>query len=114
MIVEVEEQMLKRIGYRVVSMTSPLAALDAFQAGPDEFDLVISDQTMPGMTGEMLAREIMRIRPDMPVILCTGYSELITEERARAEGIKRLLMKPLVIRDLAENVRSVLDETVKP
>ena len=111
MIAEVEEEMLKRIGYTVVSVTNPLAALEAFQADPDAFDLVMTDQTMPGMTGEALAREIMRIRPDIPVILCMGYSELITEEKVREQGIKRLIMKPLVIRDLATNVRSVLDET---
>ncbi len=113
MIAEVEKEMLTRLGYRAFSVTSPLAALEAFREGPEQFDLVLTDQTMPGMTGEMLAREIMAIRTDMPVILCTGYSHLITEEKAKASGIRRLIMKPLVIRDLAETVRSVLDREGK-
>ena len=113
MIAEVEKEMLTRLGYRAFSVTSPLAALEAFREGPEQFDLVLTDQTMPGMTGEMLAREIMAIRTDMPVVLCTGYSHLITEEKAKASGIRRLIMKPLVIRDLAETVRSVLDREGK-
>jgi len=88
---------------------SSIEALEVFQAQPNKFDLVITDQTMPNMTGEELSRELMRIRPDIPIILCTGYSELITEEKAKSMGFREFVMKPLVARKLAETVRKVLD-----
>ena len=76
---------------------------------PDRFDLVITDMTMSNMTGADLAREIMRIRPDVPVILCTGFSEAISEEKAKAMGIRAFVMKPVVRREIAEVIRRVLD-----
>lgn len=88
---------------------SSIEALEVFQAQPNKFDLVITDQTMPNMTGEELSKELMRIRPDIPIILCTGYSELITEDKAKSMGIREFVMKPLVARELAETVRKVLD-----
>ena len=88
---------------------SSIEALEVFQAQPNKFDLVITDQTMPNMTGEELSKELMRIRPDIPIILCTGYSELITEDKAKSMGIREFVMKPLVARELAETVRNVLD-----
>jgi CheY-like chemotaxis protein len=109
-LVKIGQQMLERLAYEVVPRTSSIEALEAFRAQPDKFDLVITDQTMPNMTGEMLAKELMGIRPDIPIILCTGYSELISKERAKAMGIREYVMKPLVIRELATTIRKVLDK----
>ena len=77
---------------------------------PDKFDLVITDMTMPQMTGDALAQELMKIRPDLPVILCTGFSENITKEKAETMGIKAFLMKPLLKEEMAHTIRRVLDE----
>ncbi|MBW2411323.1 MAG: response regulator, partial [Deltaproteobacteria bacterium] len=104
------KQMLDLLGYDTVSRTSILDALELFQHDPYRFDLVITDMTMPKMTGEKLAGEILSIRPDIPVILCTGYSENISEERAKKMGIAAFVMKPLVMRDLANKIREVLDK----
>jgi DNA-binding NtrC family response regulator len=84
--------------------------LARFTADPDAFDLVITDMTMPKMTGDRLARKILEIRPDMPIILCTGYSERLTEEQARQIGIKGFAYKPIPINDLAKLIRKVLEE----
>ena len=105
-----EKLMLERLGYEVTSRLSSLEALEAFKAHPRAFDLVLSDMTMPGMTGDRLARELMAIRPEIPVILCTGFSERISEEKAEALGIKGFLMKPVLKSALARMVRKVLDE----
>ncbi len=109
-IVGMGKKILEALGYIVVAKTSSTEALEAFRAHPDEFDLVITDQTLPHMTGEMLAKELMRIRPDIPIILCTGYSEVITEEKAKAMGIREFVMKPIVTRDMAKTIRNVLDK----
>jgi nitrogen-specific signal transduction histidine kinase len=82
-LVDIGQQVLERLGYKVVTRTSSVEALELFQAKPDTFDLVITDMTMPNMTGAKLAREMMSIRPDIPVILCTGYSQQITKKRAK-------------------------------
>lgn len=105
------QQMLGRLGYRVTAFTRSRDALAAFQADPTAFDLVITDMTMPELTGDALARHIMAICPDLPVILCTGYSERITEEAAAALGIRGFVMKPVVIRELALLLREILDST---
>jgi PAS domain S-box-containing protein len=102
------QAMLARLGYDVEVYTSSREALEAFRAAPQRFDLVITDQTMPSMTGEVLARELRRIRPDIPVILCTGFSHVMDAEKARAMGIDAFLMKPLVARDLSLAIRRVL------
>ena len=107
--VDLGEQMLRRLGYQVTSSMSSVNALDLFRSNPDQFDLVITDMTMPQMTGEKLAREIMQIRPDIPIILCSGYSELMTESQAKQIGIKAFVMKPIVIREMADTIRKVLD-----
>ena len=83
--------------------------LELFIEQPDKFDLVITDMTMPNMTGDELAGELMNIRADIPVILCTGYSERISKERAQDLGIKEFILKPIVMRELAKTVRGVLD-----
>jgi YesN/AraC family two-component response regulator len=83
----------------VTAHTSSLVALNAFQNEPDRFDVVITDQTMPGMTGVDLAQRMLQIRPDLPIILCTGYSNLVNEAQAKACGIKGFAMKPLTKKD---------------
>ena len=108
-LVEIGKQMLERLGYEVTTRTSSIEALELFRAKPDQFDLVITDMTMPNMTGDKLSRELMQIRSDIPVIICTGYSERITEDKAKGMGIKAFVMKPIVIRDLANTVRKALD-----
>ncbi|NNF98331.1 MAG: PAS domain S-box protein [Desulfobacteraceae bacterium] len=108
--VDIGKQLLERLGYQVTTRTSGLEALELIRSKPSQFDMVITDMTMPQITGDQLAKSIMDLRTDMPIILCTGYSEKITESQARAIGIREFTMKPLVIRDLAEIVRRVLDE----
>jgi PAS domain S-box-containing protein len=107
-LVEIGKQMLQRLGYTVATRTSSIEALELFKANPDRFDLVITDIVMPNMTGETLAEKMMDIRSDIPVILCTGYSEKITRKNASEMGIQSFLMKPLVMRDLATTVRQAL------
>jgi len=103
-------QMLERLGYRVASRTSSIEALELFKAQPGNFDLVITDMTMPNMTGDKLAAALMAIRRDIPVILCTGFSEQITEEKAKKLGIREYILKPMVMNKLANTVRGVLDK----
>ena len=102
------QELLGHLGYRVVVHTNSLEALEDFRAAPQLFDVVITDQTMPHVTGEALAIELRRIRPDVPIILCTGFSYSMTAERAQELGIAAFLMKPLVTRDLALTIRQVL------
>ena len=97
-------------GHKVKIVSDCLEALKVFRAGPDEFDLVITDMTMPHMPGDILAQKIMEIRPDIPVIICPGHSKRISKEKAKEMGIKGFLMKPLNMWDLASTVRRVLDE----
>jgi CheY-like chemotaxis protein len=104
------QQLLEELGYQVETRSSPIEALEAFRANPQKFDLVITDLTMPQMSGLNLARKIMEIRPGMPIIICTGFSEQTNEQAAGAIGIRAFLFKPLVMRDIAGAVRKVLDE----
>ncbi|MDJ0803709.1 MAG: response regulator [Desulfobacterales bacterium] len=99
------------MGYRVTAFDRSEEALAAFCHRPDAFDLVITDMTMPEMTGDRLAREILAIRPDVPVILCTGYSEQISEEKAAALGLKGFAMKPLIMADLNTLIQEALDRS---
>ena len=108
-IVDIGKGMLENLGYTVATRTSPIEALEAFKAQPGKFDLVITDMTMPKMTGDELAKELMRIRPDLPILLCTGFSELINERKSKAMGIRAFVMKPVVQREMAEAVREALD-----
>ena len=105
---EMGKQILEHLGYRVVTRTSSIEALELFRSNPHRFDLVITDMTMPNMTGDQLAKNLMAIRPDIPVILCTGFSEHMNEERAKEMGIREFAMKPLVMGDLAKTIREVL------
>ena len=85
-----------------------IEALEIFRAQPKRYDLVITDMTMPHMTGEVFVKELLAVRPDIPIILCTGFNEMISEERAKAIGIREFAMKPLRIRDLAKIIEKVL------
>lgn len=104
------QEMLGRLGYQATVMTRSVEALNRVQEAPDAFDLLITDLTMPNMTGLELAKGVRRLRPDLPVILCTGYSEAAMEEIARTIGINRCLRKPLALKELAKAMREVLDE----
>lgn len=108
-IVKLNKQVLERLGYTVTTRTSSMEALELFRLKSHQFDLVITDLTMPRMTGVKLAGEIMSIRSDIPIILCTGFSEFISEERAKQMGIRKFIMKPIARRILAEAIREVLD-----
>ncbi|MDR2549819.1 MAG: PAS domain S-box protein [Desulfobulbus sp.] len=110
MLVELGVLMLERLGYEVTGRTNSLEALLAFQNQPDAFDAVITDHTMPGLTGSDLALRILQIRPEVPIILCTGYSNLISEEKARLLGIRGFAMKPLAQKDIALLLRNLLDQ----
>ena len=107
---EMGKDLLERLGYRVTVRQNSIEALAIFQREPDTFDLIITDQTMAGMTGFDLARRMLQIRPDLPVILCTGYSSQISKEKAITYGIKGFAMKPLARKDIAALIRKVLDE----
>jgi PAS domain S-box-containing protein len=107
------QQMLARLGYDVVARGNSLEALETFRATPYRFDLVITDQTMPQMTGEMLARKLRDIRPDIPIILCTGFSHTVDAEKAAGQGINAFLIKPLLARDLGQAIRQVLAQHLK-
>ena len=109
-LVHIGKQMLERLGYEVEARTSSLEALELFKIKSEKFDLVITDMTMPKMTGDNLAREIIKIRANIPIILCTGYSRKISEGKAEASGVRALVMKPVVAEQLAKIVRKVLDE----
>ncbi|MBN1615492.1 MAG: PAS domain S-box protein [Deltaproteobacteria bacterium] len=109
-IARLETQMLERLGYQVTFRVSSIEALEAFKASPESYDLVITDMSMPNMTGDRLARELIAVRPDIPVIICTGFSDRMNPDQARAMGIKGFLMKPVVKTELAALVRKVLDD----
>jgi CheY-like chemotaxis protein len=100
--------MLTSLGYDVSVRLSSLDALEAFRTNPARFDLVITDMTMPNMTGDHLAREMLKIRPDIPIILTTGFSERISEEEAKKMGIRVFVMKPASLQALARAVQTAL------
>jgi len=109
-VVDTVKSILKKLGYGVKGYTDPQKAFDEFAAHPDDFDLVITDMSMPSWTGEELSKQLMKIRPDIPIVLCTGYSDQLDAARAYELGIKKFLMKPLEMGKLATNIREVLDE----
>ena len=108
--VDAIQSMLTNLGYKLTARTSSIEALEAFQNSPQAFDLVITDMTMPNMTGRELAKEIMSIRKDIPIILCTGFSDQVDEHKAKAMGISAFVMKPIVMREIANTIREVLDD----
>ena len=108
-VLETIAAMLEKFGYNVTAYTISRNALSAFRHNPDKYDLVITDQTMPNMTGEALCRELLKIRPDIPVILCTGFSETFTRNKAVKTGIREYLKKPVQMNEMAATIRRVLD-----
>ena len=112
-VVNLEKQILERLGYTVETRENPLEALKDFRAQPGSYDLVITDLTMPKMTGGELALQLLQIKPDIPIILCTGYSETMSEEKAKSLGIKEFIMKPIKKKNFADSIRKVLDREPK-
>jgi PAS domain S-box-containing protein len=108
-LVDLAKRMMEGLGYSLVAKTSSIEALELFRQDPDGFDLVVTDMTMPGLMGDQLAEKLLEIRKDIPIILYTGYSEHISDEKAKKIGIKKYIIKPLEIRELACSVRDVLD-----
>jgi len=112
-VVRLEKQMLERLGYNVDTQSNSIDALEMFKANPNNYDLVVTDMTMPNMTGDKLAKEILSVRPGMPIIICTGFSERINKEQAEGIGVSGFLMKPVVKSEMAQMVRKVLDDIIK-
>ena len=110
-IVRMVKTMLERLGYRVTFRTGSIEAVEVFKANADAFDLVVTDMTMPNMTGDQLAKKLIAINPDIPIIILTGFSERINRNKTEAMGIKGFLMKPVVTSDIALEIRRVLDES---
>jgi len=110
LVVDVGQDILRIQGYVVTGLSDAREALALIKARPDFFDLLITDQTMPQLTGAELAREVFKIRPSLPIILCTGYSAVLAENEALAIGIKRYLAKPVDVLTLLRTVRQVLNE----
>ena len=109
-LVSIGKDILESLGYQVESRTSSIEALELFKAMPEKFDLVITDMTMPNLRGDQLAKQLMEVRPDIPVILCTGFSPEINEEKSQSIGIRAFVFKPLLKYDMAKTIRKVLDE----
>lgn len=112
-LVELSKQLMERLGYQVTIRTSSIEALELFKRQPDEFDLIITDMTMPNMTGDVLATQLMSIRPNIPVIICTGYSEKITQNLLDRLNIRALILKPIIRDELLIAVRQVLDDAIE-
>ncbi len=108
-ILQTEKEILGHLGYKVESINSSVAALEAVITNPDSYDLVISDMNMPNMTGDQLAQKILNVRSTLPIIICTGFSSKVTPETVKSIGVKALLMKPIIKSKLASTVRNVLD-----
>ncbi len=109
-ILTMEKDMLERFGYKVTSRASSIEALEVFKTSPAKFNMVITDMAMPNMAGDELSVELSKIRPDIPVMLCTGFSETMSEEKAASLGISGFLLKPIVMKDLLHKIREVLDK----
>ena len=98
------------MGYHVTSRISSIEALEAFRDSPDKFNLVITDMSMPKMPGDKLSGELVKIRTDIPILLCTGFSETMSKDKAESLGIKGLLLKPIAMKDLSQKIREILDK----
>lgn len=108
-VLEVGKRLLESLGYTVIACGSSVEALEAFRREPDRYDLVISDMTMPLMTGDRLAKKIGELRSDIPIILCSGNKDLIGQDGAKDVGIFRWIEKPMILEQLAETIRAMLD-----
>jgi PAS domain S-box-containing protein len=109
-IIRMEKQLLEGLGYRVIAENSSSHALELFRSDPGKFDLVITDMTMPDMTGEGLSQKLLEIRPDIPIIICSGFSDKINGEKAAAIGISGYIMKPMIMSELDRKIRNALDQ----
>jgi CheY-like chemotaxis protein len=109
-LIEMEKEMLKGFGYSVTTAHDSATALSLFKENPERYHAVLTDQTMPGMTGIELARELISIKPDIPIILVTGYSEMVHADSAGAAGVKMFVMKPFTKAELARTIQQVLAE----
>ena len=109
-ITKMVKRMFERLGYKVETSTTPQDALERFRLNPDHFDLVITDMTMPQMTGVRLSKKLMDIKKDIPIIICTGHSALVDEEKAKGLGLAAYVMKPIDMRETAQTIRKVLDK----
>ena len=108
-IVQMEKNMLERLGYQVTPCTDSRMALETFKADPTGFDLIITDLTMPSLTGTMLATELRNIRPDIPILICTGFSDQISQHNCDTLGIQGVIMKPIMKREITGMIRKILD-----
>ncbi len=109
-ILDANRRVLERLGYTVTNFSSSTEALEVFNTNPLKFDLVITDMTMPHMTGDILSKKLMQIRPDIPIILCSGYSEHMNSEKASAIGVNKFIMKPLTMKNISKAIREVLSD----
>ncbi len=109
MIIKMEERILTRLGYKITGLTDSVKTLKIFKQNPEKYDLVITDMTMPNMTGTLLANEIKKIRPDIPIIICTGFSDQINKNTSQEFNIDCFIMKPIILNDIALAIRNVLD-----
>ena len=114
MLTEASRLILESMGHRVTAWANSVEALNLFRAQPRKFDLVISDVRMPMMNGIELARKLLKIRPDIPIILATGFTDLIKPEEITSIGVREVLHKPYSLRDLGTTIRRVLDEPAEP
>jgi CheY-like chemotaxis protein len=108
LIIDVTELRLRKLGYDVTSFTDSEKALKDFKSNPDKYDIIIADQTMPGIPGLELSREMLNIKPGLPIILCTGYSSKVDADKAKDTGIKGFIMKPIDQSELAVTIRTLL------
>ena len=106
----VMQKILDRLGYKVTGKSDSLEALELFRKGPDAFNIVVTDMTMPNLSGVDLAQKMSIIKPGIPIVLCTGFNEKINQETAEENGISRLIMKPVTKGEIAEVLREVLDK----
>jgi two-component system, cell cycle sensor histidine kinase and response regulator CckA len=110
MLVDLGKRIFESLGYKVTAISSSIEALEIFNQSPDDFDIVITDQTMPHMTGYHLANKILESKPSLPIILCTGYSDTISQEKVASAGIKALVYKPIRKNEIACRIRETLDK----
>jgi DNA-binding NtrC family response regulator len=109
-ILEIYQMFFTKHGYKVTFFENSISALQAFKDNPQDFDLIITDMTMPHMTGDKLAARILEIRKDIPIILCTGFTEAISKDQAISMGIRAFISKPLAMDALCQTIRTLLDK----
>jgi two-component system cell cycle sensor histidine kinase/response regulator CckA len=110
LLVKINQKRLESQGYRVTTFTDSNEAFEEFQRNSDDFDLLITDQTMPGLTGIELVKAILDLKPSLPIIMCTGHSDIVSTEKSKAMGITRFVLKPLCKDELLDTVEEVLAE----